>query len=172
MKLIGLSVNESTRKPRNYWDSKENVINESKKYINRTSFKENSQSAYNSARRHDWLSGMHWLDKGLNKHPKGYWKNKENMMNEAKKYSTKEEFKKGNLTAFLAAYRYGYIEEMDWLVKRKHHKWGHWNYDNIKEEAFKYDTKTDFYNGNQTAYRAALKLGIIDEFFFNDYVEY
>lgn len=106
------------------------------------------------------------------KHPKGYWKNKENMMNEAKKYSTKEEFKKGNLTAFLAAYRYGYIEEMDWLVRRKHHKWGYWNYDNIKEEAFKYDTKTDFYNGNQTAYRAALKLGIIDEFFFNDYVEY
>ena len=52
------------------------------------------------------------------KHPKGYWKNKENMMEEAKKYSTKEEFQKGNLTAFLAAYRYGYIDDMDWLITK------------------------------------------------------
>ena len=35
------------------------------------------------------------------KHPKGYWKNKENMMREARKYSTKEEFQKGNLYALL-----------------------------------------------------------------------
>ena len=31
------------------------------------------------------------------RHPKGYWKNKENIINEAKKYHTKEEFKRGNL---------------------------------------------------------------------------
>ena len=39
-------------------------------------------------------------------HPKGYWKNKENMFLEAKKYTTKEEFKNNILTAFLAAYKY------------------------------------------------------------------
>ena len=41
------------------------------------------------------------------RHPNGYWKNKENMMREARKYSTKEEFQKKNLSAFLAAHRYG-----------------------------------------------------------------
>lgn len=106
------------------------------------------------------------------KHPKGYWKNKDNMMKEAKKYTSKEDFKKGNLTAFLAAYRYGYIDDMVWMVKQKQHKNGYWNYKHIEEEALKYDTKTEFFKGNQTAYRAALKLGIIDDFFsFNNYVE-
>ncbi len=93
-------------------------------------------------------------------------------MAEARKYSTKEEFKKGNLTAFLAAYKYGYIDEMYWLVKKKQHKWGHWTYENIEKEAIKYNTKTEFFKGNQTAYRAALKLGIIDDFFLNDYIQY
>lgn len=106
------------------------------------------------------------------KKPKGYWKNKENMMQEAKKYSTKEEFKKSNLTAFLAAYRYGYIDEMDWLVKQKQHKKKYWTYENIEKEAIKYDTKTEFFKNNQTAYKAALKLGIIDDFFLNNYIEY
>lgn len=107
------------------------------------------------------------------KHPKGYWKNRENIMREAKKYSTKDEFKKGNLTAFLAAYRYGYIDEMHWLVKQKQHKNKYWfKYENIEKEALKYRTKTDFFKGNQVAYRAALKLGIIDDFFaLDDYVQ-
>jgi len=105
-------------------------------------------------------------------HKKNYWKNRENMMNEAKKYSNKEEFKKGNLYAFLAAYKYGYVCEMEWLVKQKQHKKGYWTYNTIEKEALKYRTKTDFFKGNQTAYRAALKLGIIDDFFINNYIEY
>lgn len=106
------------------------------------------------------------------KHPKGYWKNKENIIKEAKKYFTKEEFKKGNLTAFLASYKYGYIDDMYWLVRQKQHKKGYWNYKNIEKEALKYKTKTDFFKGNQTAYRAALKLGIIDDFFIlGDYLD-
>ena len=85
---------------------------------------------------------------------------------------TKEEFQKGNLTAFLAAYRYGYIDDMDWLVKQKQHKKKYWTYKHIEEEAVKYNTKTEFYKGNQTAYRAALKMGIIDDFFIDNYIEY
>ena len=125
---------------------------------------------YKWLRKNKWLDEMPWLD-STNKHPKGYWKNRKNMMEEGLKYSTKEEFKKGNLTAFLAAYRYGYIDEMDWLVKQKQHKNGYWTYKNIEKEASKYMTKTDFFKGNQTAYRAALKLGIIDDFFITNYIE-
>lgn len=106
------------------------------------------------------------------RHEKGYWKNRENMMNEAKKYSNKEDFQKGNLYAFLAAHKYGYIDEMEWLVRQKQHKKGYWTYKNIEKEALKYRTKTDFFNGNQTAYRAALKMGVIDDFFIDNYVDY
>lgn len=106
------------------------------------------------------------------KHPKGYWKIRENIMDEARKYTTKDEFRKGNLTAFLAAYRYGYIDEMDWLVRQKQHKNGYWTYENIEKEALKYKTKTEFSRGKNTAYKAAIKLGVIDDFFgLNVYVE-
>lgn len=105
------------------------------------------------------------------KHPKGYWKNRDNMMKEARKYSTKEEFQKGNIYAFLAAHKYGYIDEMDWMVQKRQHKKGYWTYEHIEKEASKYSTKTEFFNANQTAYRHALKLGIIDDFFsFNNYI--
>ena len=159
-------------KPRNYWNSKKHVIEESKKFSSRTEFKKKSQNAYNSAIKNKWIDEMPWLDINNYKHPKGYWKNKENMMTEARKYSTKEEFQKGNLTAFLAAHKYGYIDNMDWLVRQKQHKKGYWTYKHIEEEALKYDTKSEFFKGNQTAYRAALKMGIIDDFFgLNDYVQ-
>ena len=58
---------------------------------------------------------------------------------------TKEEYKNGNLTAFLAAYKYGYIDDLYWLVKQKQHKKGYWTYKNIEKEALKYNTKTEFF---------------------------
>ena len=159
------------RQPRGYWQNKDHVIEESKKFSSRTEFKKKSQNAYNSALKNNWIDEMVWLDRVDGKHPKGYWKNEKNIMHEAKKYSSKEEFKEKNLTAFLMSYRYGFNEKMDWLVKQKQHKKGYWTYETIEKEAFKYNTKTDFFKGNQTAYRAALKLGIIDDFFMmNDYV--
>ena len=161
-----------TRKPRGYWDDKENVFEESKKFSSRSEFKKKSGNAYTSAVKYKWINEMHWLDANNSKLPNGYWKNRNNIMREARKYSTKEEFKKGNLTAFIAAYKYGYIDEMEWLVRKKEHKNGYWTYRHIEEEALKYNTKTEFFNGNQTAYRKALKLGIIDDFFMlNDYVQ-
>lgn len=172
MKWTGLKEMEKIKKNKGYWGKKENVLNEAKKYISRTEFKNKSQVAYNSAIKNKWINEMVWLDANNTKRPKGYWKNKENMMEEARKYSTKKEFQKGNLTAFLAAYRYGFIDDMDWLVKQKQHKKNYWTYENIEKEAIKYETKTEFFQKNQTAYRAALKLGIIDDFFITNYIEY
>ena len=160
------------RKPRGYWQNKENVINEARKYKTRSEFKFLSQRAYESARKNKWIDEMIWLNNDNGKHPKGYWKNEKNIMHEAKKYSNKEEFKEKNLTAFLMSYRYGFNEKMEWLIKQKQHKKGYWTYKHIEEEALKYNTKTEFFKGNQTAYRAALKLGIIDDFFLNNYIQY
>ena len=160
------------RKPRGYWQNKENVINESKKFKTRSEFKFLSQRAYESARKNKWLDEMIWLNNDNGKHPKGYWKNEKNIMHEAKKYSNKEEFKEKNLTAFLMSYRYGFNEKMDWLVRQEQHKKGYWDYDAIESEAVKYKTKTAFFRGCQTAYRKALEMGIIDDFFTSDYIDY
>lgn len=165
-------MEEKNRKPKGYWKNKKNVLKESKQFSNRTEFKKKSGNAYESARKNRWLDEMIWLNNDNGKHPKGYWKNEKNIMHEARKYSNKKEFKEKNLTAFLMTYKYGFNEKMDWLVRQKQHKKHHWNYENIKNEAIKYNTKTEFFKGNQTAYRAALKLGIIDDFFLNDYIQY
>lgn len=165
-------MEEKNRKPKGYWKNKKNVLKESKQFSNRTEFKKKSGNAYDSARKNRWLDEMIWLNNDNGKHPKGYWKNEKNIMHEARKYSNKKEFKEKNLTAFLMTYKYGFNEKMDWLVRQKQHKKHHWNYENIKNEAIKYNTKTEFFKGNQTAYRAALKLGIIDDFFLNDYIQY
>ena len=166
------SVYSAAHKYKGYWKVKKHVIEESKKFSGRTEFKKSSGNAYNSAIKNGWIDEMPWLNANNNRHPKGYWKNRDNMMNEAKKYSTKEEFQKNNLSAFLAAHKYGYIDEMEWMCQKKQHKWGYWNYANIEKEALKYNTKTEFFKGNQTAYRAALKLGIIDDFFIDNYIQY
>ena len=157
---------------KNHWNNIENVIEESKKYKNRTEFKKKSNRAYDAARKFNLLENMVWLNDGDRK-PKGYWKIKDNVMREGMKYKSKKDFKDGSASAFLAAHRYGYIDEMTWLVKQKQHKKWFWdNVDNIESEAVKYNTKTDFFKHCPVAYRKALKLKIIDDFFTNDYIEY
>ena len=163
--------NFKMRHPKNYWKNEKNILEESKKYKNRTEFKKKSNRAYDAARKLNLLDKMEWLSNNK-KHPKGYWKIKENVINESKKYASKDEFQKGNLSAFLAAHRYGYIDEMTWLVKQKQHKKGYWTYENIEKEAVKYETKTDFQKNCNVAYRKALQLKIIDDFFTNDYIQY
>ena len=157
--------------PKGFWKNPENIKNEAKKYSSRTDFKKGSQCAYNAARELNLLDDMPWL-KNTKKLPIGYWKVKEHVIEEGMKYKTKEDFQKGCISAFLAAHRYGYIDEMTWMVKQKQHKNGFWVYKTIEAEALKYQTKTEFKKKSPSAYMHALKLGIIDDFFINNYIEY
>ena len=166
-----MKIDKPLKKPKDYWKNKENIIEESKKYSSRTEFKKGSHRAYDMANKYDMLDDMPWLS-SCDRLPIGYWKNKENVLNEAKKYTSKEEFKNGNISAFLAAYRYGYIDEMDWLVKQPQNKKGYWTYEKIEKEAIKYKTKSEFKKNSPFVYEKALKLGIIDDFFLNNYIQY
>lgn len=47
--------------------------------------------------------------------PKGYW-TKERVFEEARKYSTRGDFKKGCQSAYYVAIKKGWIDEMDWFV--------------------------------------------------------
>ena len=76
-------------------------MKESKLFSNRTEFKKKSGNAYDSARKNKWLDEMVWLENDNGKHPKNYLENKHNIMQEAKKYKTKEEFQKRILVPFL-----------------------------------------------------------------------
>lgn len=99
-------------KPRGYWDIKENVFEEARKYQTRSEFCKCCGSAYDAARKHGWLDEMTWF---VSKHkPYNYW-TKERVFAEAKIYQTKNAFRKGCMTAYLYAYRNKWFDEMTWL---------------------------------------------------------
>lgn len=143
--------------------SKEKCFEESKKYSKRSEFQRNCSQAYHLSVKNGWIDEMTWLPK-TQLHPSGYWKNKENFLKEAKKYKSKKELEKGNLAAYAAGHKYGYLKEVNWKCERKVLPYGYWkNKEHVMEEAKKYTSKNEFRKNNQSAYWAAHKYKYIDE---------
>ena len=149
--------------PKGYWNIKEHVIEESKKYKTSKEFRENCGSAYNAARRGGYVDELTWLEKRENVLPFGYWRDKEHVMEEAKKYTSKKEFQKNNQSAYWAALKYGYLEEMPWLVKNKVTKKGILTKEYVLNESKKYKTRNEFRKCNKSAYEAAQRNGYLKE---------
>ena len=102
--------------------TRENVIEESKKYTSRSEFAEKSPTAYNHAIRDKSIFlEMTWLVE--KKKPDGWWDDKSHVMEEGRKYTYRTAFANGSYSAWKAAKRNGWIDEMTWLKKpRKNSK--------------------------------------------------
>jgi len=143
--------------------SKKKCFEEGKKYKTRSEFQKNASHAFHKSKEKGWLDEMTWFPTNRT-HPNGYWRNKENFMEEAKKYKSKKELERNNLSAYMAGYRYGYFEDCTWFDNKPKLPYGYWkNKDNVIEEAKKYKSKIEFQKGNQSAYGAAIKYGWLDE---------
>ena len=99
--------------PNGYWNE-ENITKEAQKYTSISDFQKNSGGAFNAARKKGIINKFTWLKK-IEKLPFNYWKNKEHCMEEGKKYHSRNEFRKANQSAYWAAHKYGYINEMNWF---------------------------------------------------------
>ena len=64
------------------------------------------------------------------RHPKNYWKNEKNILEESKKYKSRTEFKKKSNRAYDAARKLNLLDKMEWLSNSKKHPKGYWK---IKE---------------------------------------
>ena len=143
--------------------SKEKCFEEAKKYKMRSEFQKNAPHAYALSIKNGWINDMNWFPINRTK-PNGYWKNKENFLNEAKKYKSKKELEKGCLIAYYAGHKYGYLDECTWFENRECLPFGYWkDKEHVMEEAKKYTSRNEFRKGNQSAYWAALKYGYLDE---------
>lgn len=152
--------------PKGYWNIKENVINEAKKYTSVTEFQKGSGGAFNAARKLGIMDEFTWLKK-KEKLPFGYWKNKEHCMEEAKKYSSKKEFQDKNQSAYWASVKYGYLDEMTWLAKRKSTPRNVLNNkDLVMEEGKKYSSRVEFMKNNRSFYEAANRYGFIKDMYW------
>ena len=106
---------------------------------------------------------MTWFPKNR-EHTNGYWRNKENFLKEARKYSSKNELAKNNLAAYAAGHKYGYLDEVEWKSERKVLPYGYWmDKEHVMEEAKKYTSRNEFRKGNQSAYWAAHKYNYIND---------
>jgi len=101
------------RKPKGYWNIKENTFAEAKKYHTRDEFRKYCNVVYNVARKNGWLDEMYWFRRPTVHNKKWY---RETVFEEARKYKTKKEFQKGCISAYSAAIKNGWIVEMDWFV--------------------------------------------------------
>lgn len=133
-----------TRVVRGFWQSRENIFNESHKYKTLKEFREACYTAYNLAKDNGWLDEMTWLAKAERK-PDGYWKIKENVFEESHNYQSVKEFCDANYLAYKTASDNNWLDQMTWLKKANRIKKGHWkNKETVFKEAKKYKYKSDF----------------------------
>lgn len=143
--------------------TKEAVFEESRKYSIVTEFMNNAVTAYTVAKNNNWLTEMDWLAPSKRK-PSGYWKIKENVINESKNYKSVTEFQRKNSRAFDSAKLNGWLDEMDWLSKANRKPVGYWKEkNNVFEESQKYNYRSEFCEGCYLAFFTAKNNGWLNE---------
>ena len=137
--------------------TKEKCIEEALKYPTYIEFKRISSSAYSSARRNNWLKFIKVNFKEVRK-SNGHW-TKELCELEAKKYSTKKDFRLNSSGAYDVSQKKGWLNDIcDHMVEIKKPS-GYWNLEMCIEDAKKYPTYIEFTRKSSSAYGTASKNG-------------
>jgi len=158
------------QKPANYWNIKENCIEEAKKYSDYTEFRSNSQSAVQACRKNGWLNEiiqlMGW-EKPRQQKPNKYWHVKENCIEDARKYNKKTDWYENSPSAVSAAKMNGWYEECTQHIPKyiPKLKTTYWSKERCISEIKKYKTKTEFYKNSSGAYTACVKNGWLRELY-------
>lgn len=84
----------------------------------------------------------------------------EDLRAEASKFSSRGQFQKKALGAYLAARKRGLLEDICSHMDQMRQDW---TYEDLKKEALKYNTRSDFYKGSNKAHQAAGRRKILDE---------
>jgi predicted GIY-YIG superfamily endonuclease len=85
---------------------------------------------------------------------------KENVTQEAKKYNTRSDFKKGNHTAYVISVREGWMND---ITNHMGYKQIQWTEDMVKDISSKYDNLTDFLTKEPKAASTARRMGIYND---------
>lgn len=113
-------------------------------------------SAYNVARRNDWLKDYTWFV--LKRHkPYTY----EEVYEIAKNYTCSSDFQKGNGSAYGKARENDWIKDYYWFKRKLHSPY---TYQECYNEAKKFTSRVEFAKGNTGVYHAALDHGWLDDY--------
>lgn len=143
--------------------TKEKCFEEALKYNAKKEFRENSHGAYLAVCKNEWIEEVcsHMTSQ---RKRNGYW-TKERCFEEAIKYHSKREFEKNSISAYGAAQKNKWLNDICGHMKLIRTPKGHWSKENCQKEAIKYSSRTEFNIKAGVAYRASLKNNWLDEFF-------
>ena len=140
----------------------ETCYEEARKYHSRSEFASECSGAYKASIKKGWIDDYDWFEE--KKKPNGYW-NKEHCFEEARKYKSRNELRRGCKVAYRTSIMNEWIDEFTWFEPKQQQKpSGYWNYDTCYEEAIKYHTRNEFAIGCSVAYKVALKNKWINEY--------
>lgn len=113
-------------------------------------------SAYNVARRNNWIKDYTWFVPKQHK-PYTY----EEVYEIAKQYTCSSEFQKGNGSAYGKARAHDWIKDYTWFVVKQHSPY---TYEQCHEVAKTYKSRLELARGNVGVYHAALNHGWLDDY--------
>jgi len=148
-----------TRNPPGFW-TKEKIGEEAARFDSKKRFASESPSAYRAAVKLGVVADV-CAHMKPGKRSDGYWQDKANILNEAKKFGSRSEFQKGSPQAARAVSELQIQAELDEVLPRKTTR--KWTKQTIEKAAFRHETWKDFRNHDGGAYNAARDLGILDE---------
>lgn len=144
-------------KPSGYW-TKERVFEEARKYTMKYLFSKGCRGAYGAAERNGWFEEMTWFEDPQPAKPTKW--SKEAVFEYSHQFKTKREFRKANKSAYNAAWKKNWLEEMTWLdvpVQKSYTR------EEVLDIARKYKTKNDFRKAVRSVYNIAFKKGWLSE---------
>lgn len=148
------------RKAAGYWDNKEHVFEEAKKYKTRTDFAKGCPRAYDVARDKHWLDEMNWFEE--KQKSAGYW-TYERCYEVALKCKNSREMYKKYSTSYKTACDNGWIKDYTWFESGQKPN-GYWDYDRCMECALKCKNYSEFAKKYPSAKTAARKNGWIKDY--------
>lgn len=117
-KLVFNEIKNQEQMPQFYWNIKENCLKTAKKFKTVYELERNNYGCYMGMKRNKWLQET--FPNSFKNKESCYWNNKENVLNEAKKYKTKVEFKNNCKSGYNAMYRLGIASECNkFFIKKK-----------------------------------------------------
>ena len=140
--------------------TKDIVLKESKKYASVSDWKKNSSGSYKAARSEGYFEEASSHMETPKQIPK--W-TAENILNEAKKYKTKKEWRENSGGSYSAAQKKNLLKDASAHMRVLNPK-GKWSETNtIINEARKYSSKSEWQNKSVGSYEAAKRLKIFEK---------
>jgi hypothetical protein len=154
-------MNTKKHKPKGYWDIKENVLKEVKKYKTYSNWREKSQVSYNSALKNNWLDEIsEYLPKERDSEIK--W-NLETCLSYSKRYKTKSDWHKNNNHSYMMAKKLGHFDKCVEHMENKCTPSGYWTKERCLEEALKYNKVNQWRKSHRHSMEVCKKNGWFEE---------